>query len=146
MSPARRRPPIKEFISILEANFRALKIAQANAEVLQLYETLVEIVKNDRQILLLGNAQRVKFVDIPSESEEEIRNLTIEDVEELLLRDDLTRRFFERLASVRFGVPKGSMRQWGSRDSLLEKIATMMQNERMHRTIGEVARREKGNE
>ena len=69
-----------------------------------------------------------------------IRNMSLEKVEKLLEGTELPRRLLEDIAAVRFDVPRGSMRKWGAKEGLREKIWTTLRNERVHMTIGEVAR------
>lgn len=142
MSNARKRPSAKELVSILEASLRVLKAARADINVINQFTLLIEFVKKDGARVIFGDERLHRDAELSFQFNDDLRTLTIEDVERLLERDDLPRKFFEKLAAERFGVPKGSMRQWSNRASLLDKIATMMQNERTHRTISEVARRE----
>lgn len=68
-------------------------------------------------------------------------SLTLEQVEAVV--SDLTtkRKELEAIAVSRFSVPRGSLRSLGNINDLRDRLFTLVHNERTHRTIAEVASR-----
>jgi hypothetical protein len=141
MNASGSRSVIKRAVKIMELHLRALKLASSDDELLQVYAKVIEFVDNrDEHILrtLSGSLEQDQSPDMIEGRP--IRNMSLEKVEKLLEGTELPRRLLEDIAAVRFDVPRGSMRKWGAKEGLREKIWTTLRNERVHMTIGEVAR------
>jgi hypothetical protein len=67
---------------------------------------------------------------------------SLSEIEQLVNRVDLSRKDLEHIAIQRFSVPRGSMRSFSNRQMLLDKLHSLISNERTHETISSVARGE----
>ncbi|MGO9304923.1 MAG: hypothetical protein ACLP3R_14730, partial [Candidatus Korobacteraceae bacterium] len=63
-----------------------------------------------------------------------------DEILKLLNNEETPRSDLEQIAIVRFSVPSGSMRSFSNKRMLVDKLRTLVENERAHETIGEVAR------
>ncbi len=134
---------VTRLAAVMDANIRSLKAANGDRDIVEAYEAVVRFVRAEGNTVV--HSQRVSDkVVVPQPSSEEISRLSIDQVAELLEQEKLPRERLELLAIHRFGVPKGSMRKWGRKEDLREKVLMMLRNERVHRTIGEVARAKPG--
>lgn len=143
MKPDHNRSATKEISALLEANLRILQLAKADDWIIDEFKLLIEHVKGSsgRDIFYQKRTDERPLPDLMSETK--VRELSIEEVTSIINDERVPRRLLEQIAIQRFGVPKGSMRKWGSKESLRDKISTMLRNERTHRTIGEVARQDR---
>lgn len=137
MSTKPSRYLTKRLTALLQVQERALRLSGADPVLLSAFERLITHVKSDGPSFLSPVEEPAKRI-APDMSESEMKGLTSGDVEQLLTIDQ-SRAMLEALANARFGMPKGSMRQWPSKPDLIEKMRTMLRNERVHRTIKEVA-------
>lgn len=71
-----------------------------------------------------------------------IEGWTLDDVREHLTKP-LTRQELDQIAAVRFGVTKGALSVLRSRNALLQKLLTLIDNESAHSAIARVIRRNK---
>ncbi|MFL9503422.1 hypothetical protein ACJMQP_25480 [Rhodopseudomonas palustris] len=76
-------------------------------------------------------------IKIPSP--DELRNMSLEEVELLLADANTPRKLLEEVAVLRFHFPRGSLRSLANIEILKEKLGVRAQNERTHRTISTVA-------
>jgi hypothetical protein len=133
-------------IKVLTSHFQALVTAKSDNAVLKRYSALLRFLKSQPSGFLEGYV-RVKHranepLLLPGLSEEDLQNLTLDDLEKIVNDDTTPRRYLERIAIRRFSVPTGSMRSFSNRQSLIDKLSTLIDNERTHQTIGTIARGE----
>ena len=76
----------------------------------------------------------------PTLSDEDLRNASLAEIEKLVMNEGTSRKNLERIAFQRFSVPRGSMRSFSDKQMLVDKLRTLIDNERTHETIGAVAR------
>lgn len=139
MTRSKRGKLVNRLAMLMEANVRALKISGSDKEILEAYEAVIHFVRTEGDKLVPESITETRGkVDLPPN--DYVAQLSIDEIEVLLDRQDLPRIQLEQIAIHRFGVPKGSMRNWGRKDDLREKALTMLRNERVHRTIGQVAK------
>ena len=72
-------------------------------------------------------------------SPSEVAQLSLEQIERLVADEKTSRKTLEAIAIERFQVPRGTMRSFASIGMLKEKLTTLVQNERAHRTISSMA-------
>lgn len=72
-------------------------------------------------------------------SDQEILSMTSERILNLASDREIPRREIERIASVRFGVTRGGLSNLRTRQSLVEKLRTLIQNEGTHESITRAA-------
>lgn len=72
-------------------------------------------------------------------SDEEILGLTAKEIVDRALNSKVSRKDLEKIAAVRFGVTRGALSTLRSRDALVEKLRTLIDNEGTHDSIARVA-------
>jgi hypothetical protein len=131
-------------LKILSAHYNALIAAGGDNAVLKQYAALLRFLKSEKG----------RFLDDPDEAvqrtgagprltglnEEDLRRASLDDVVKLVNDDATPRKDLEYIAIERFSVPRGSMRSFSNRRMLIDKLLTLIDNERTHETIGAVAR------
>ncbi len=134
-----------DLLKVLTAHYRALVSARSDEMVLRQYSALLRFLRSDKCEFLKKDLHAERHIAPPSSlslSDEEIRKASLGDIETIVNNDATTRRDLERIAIQRFSVPRGSMRRFSNRKMLLDKLLTLIDNERTHETIGSVARGE----
>ena len=76
----------------------------------------------------------------PTLTADELRSSSLDDIERLVSNDATPRKNLEFVAIQRFSVPRGSMRSFSNRRMLVDKLRALIDNERTHEAIREVAR------
>jgi hypothetical protein len=150
---ADRVPENKErgiLLKVLTAHFRELVAAKSDGNVLRQYSALLRFLKSGKADFLEAAAHTDQRVGasrrLPSISEEELRRASLDDIARLVSDEATPRKDLEFIAIERFSVPRGSMRSFSNRRMLVEKLLTLIANERTHETISAVARGQaKGN-
>lgn len=132
----------KALAKFMYYHLSALKLANSDKQLIMAYEALIDHVKTEGPVFL----EQSLVVPHENRSSPELtdpkffRQMSLEEVAGFIESPGVSRKSLENVAIYRFGVPRGSMRKWGSRDALLDKILIMLRNERVHKTIGDVAR------
>src|SRR5205823_11556642 len=122
----------------------ALVSARSDETVLKQYAALLRFLKSNHPALLEEHG-RVKSSStdrsrvFPTISEDEVRNASLDGLEKLVSSDETSRKDLEFIAIRRFSVRRGSMRCFSNRQMLVDKLRTLIRNERSHETIGAVA-------
>lgn len=133
-------------VKIIDGQRRLLIEAGADSEVIYSFDALLRYLHRlpESQIDRIMNGGRPSGDDRAKRDKiEAASQLSLSYVEEAVNNSEVTRSDLEAIAIGRFQVPKGSMRSLGNMDNLREKIRTLVQNERAHTTITEVARETK---
>jgi len=129
---------------VLTAHFRALVSARSDDSVLRQYSALLRFLKSGKGKFLESSFQAGHRADHgrPSAtlSDEELRRASLDDLEKLVNDEATPRKDLECIAIQRFSVPRGSMRSFPNKRMLVNKLLTLIANERTHETIGAVAR------
>jgi hypothetical protein len=121
---------------------KALVEAGAAREVVSGLEAIIRHLHRmpEHQILrMLGRAKGRSGQQEQERAIEAASRLSLDDVERKLADEEISRLELEALAIGRFHVPRGSMRSLRNISILREKLETLVQNERMHATIANVA-------
>ena len=136
------RNGLRSAIKIVDAQRRALIEAGAQAEVVSALEAIIRHLHRmpEHQIQrMLGRGKGKTGRQEQERAIEAASTLSLDDVERLLAHEETSRFELEALAIGRFHVPRGSMRSLRNISILREKLETLVQNERMHATIADVA-------
>src|SRR4051812_1690766 len=113
---------LKSVLLLLESQRRALKLARASPQLLEVYSAVMKYLRRlppealQQMMSRTGESPKTKSVhDIPVS---ELQSLTVEDVERLVADEASTRKLLEMIAIERFKVPRGSMRSFQNMQSL----------------------------
>lgn len=132
----------REVVSILEKNGRYLEVVGLKAPTREAYRKTVAYLKrmdvDEIEILLRGKRRhprtRKKHLD-PNVSDDEMRSLSPERVRQYAESEEVSRKFLERLAKLRFGMTSGALSVHGNRAALVDKISTLLGHEGTHEAI-----------
>jgi hypothetical protein len=131
-------------LNVLTAHFKALVSAGSDEAVLKQYSSLLRFLRSRNNDFLesLGRSSRPQHSSqrLPTLSERELLKASLDDIEKLVNDEATSRSNLEYIAIQRFSVPRGSMRSFSNRQMLVDKIRTLISNERTHETIRAVAR------
>jgi len=133
-------------LRFLTAQYNALVAAGASESLLREYSALLRFWRLNRDVVLKDvahiSSHGERPIGIPSIPDQQLRTASLSEVDRLVNREDISRRELEHIAIQRFSVPRGSMRSFSNRQMLLDKLRTLIGNERTHETISSVARGE----
>jgi hypothetical protein len=130
-------------LKVLTAHFNSLVSARSDEALLRKYSALLRFLKSRRgEIHESAFTKRRKnpAPSPPSFTESELRRASLDEIAKLVSDETIPRKDLEFIAIQRFSVPRGSMRSFSNRQMLVNKLLTLIANERTHQTIGEVAR------
>ena len=131
-------------LRVLTAHYHSLVAAGSDEIILKRYAALLHFLKSGNTQFLgksFGSKQRSDTRKIlPTFSDEELRRASLDDIDKFVSDEQTTRRDLEYIAIQRFSVPRGSMRSFSNKQMLVDKLRTLIRNERTHETIGAVAR------
>lgn len=136
---------IDRLVKVLTAHYRVLLSARSDKTLLEQYALLLRALRSkafsfldDRREARATRSARSSHV--PTISQEELSKATLDDLENLVTDAKTGRKDLEFIAIQRFSVPRGAMRKFSNREMLVDKLRTLIGNERAHETISEVAR------
>lgn len=140
-------------LKVLTAHYHALVVARSDETVLKQFAALLKFIKSgDARFLqeaALAKRSATVTKALPTLSDEDLRKASLDDLQKLIEDESTPRKNLEKIAIQRFSVPRGSMRSFSNKQMLIDKLQTLIGNERTHVTIGVVARgqadEEKGN-
>lgn len=131
-------------MKVLTAHYRALVSARGDETLLRQYAALLRFLKSRGPRFLekpvSGKQPATPSRVLPTLSDEDLRKASLDDLEKLIGDEATSRKDLECVAIKRFSVPRGSMRTFSNKRMLVDKLRTLIGNERTHETIGEVAR------
>lgn len=132
---------------VLEVQKRAhrlLEAANPDPQLLKDYRALVSYLQkiDEKTIQTIFEKPTKKPVRSLADglqfSDEFIRKTSIAELFTLLEHPDLDRQTLERVAILRFSVPKGSLSVLRSKQALLDKLENLLTNEAAHEGIARV--------
>jgi hypothetical protein len=136
------RAGFRSSIKLLDNQRRMLADAGADAAVVASLEAIIRHLHKIPEHQIERILGRAKGKPNQGEREKAIREaseLSLDEIERRLDRENISRSELEAIAIGRFHVPRGSMRSLSNISRLRQKIETLVQNERMHATIADVA-------
>ncbi|MES2716991.1 MAG: hypothetical protein V4795_14575 [Pseudomonadota bacterium] len=134
-----------EVLGLLEKNVRYLEALGFGEETIHDYRQVLHYLKAkspSEVAKILGKAIRPKKARAEPDldwTDDHVGSLDEKEVRRVLADADVSRRFLERLASLRFGVTKGALSTLRSRNALKEKIETLLSHEGTHVAISRAA-------
>jgi hypothetical protein len=132
-------------LKVLTAHYQALVSARSDKNILRQYASLLRALRS-KSLHLLGQdegpktARNSRSRPLSAIRAEELHEATLDDLEKLVTDSKTIRKDLELIAIQRFSVPRGSMRKFANREMLVDKLRTLIGNERSHEAIGVVAR------
>jgi hypothetical protein len=143
-----KKPPGGEkddvLLKVLTAHFHALVAARSDASVLSQYSALLRFLKSEKGRFLKSNDKPNRLSNqtllLPFLDQEKVQRGSLDDISRLISDKSISRKYLEYIAIQRFSVPRGSMRSFSSKEMLVDKLRTLIDNERTHETIGIIAR------
>ena len=131
-------------LKVLTANYTALVSARADEGILKQYSALLRFLRAQPSDFLEGFIHEKRRPEelqlLPGIIREGLQTAPLNELEKLVNDDGIPRKYLERIAIERFSVPRGSMRSFWNKQTLVEKLRSLIDNERAHQIIGAVAR------
>jgi hypothetical protein len=130
-------------LKVLTTHFHSLVSAKCDEVLLKQYSALLRFLRSRKGRSLeelFGAADRQRSRGTATVNAEQLRRMTLAELEKFVNDEATTRANLEFVAAERFSVPRGSMRSFSNRPMLVTKLRTLIANERTHQTIGAVAR------
>lgn len=128
-------------LAFLDDTLKYLKNAESDTDLLHTVGCIVKYLrdKTSSEIhMMLGNVETqqpaINFAS-EQETEEQISNLTVDQLRLRLSDAKISRKTLERIAKIRFGVPTGALSMLRDKKSLHEKLLVMIANEVTHDSI-----------
>ena len=140
-----------EVLGLLEKNLRYLESLGFGEATTQDYRKILSYLRarsalEIADIIGKSPVKRKPKEDLdPVLTDQEITRLSPEQIKKFLIDEKISRKFIERLASVRFGVTRGALSTLRSRDALSEKVYTLLSHEGTHEAISRAASGQAGN-
>lgn len=126
-------------LRVLSAQYKVLSESGSATDLLEDYSQLLAEIRNLRSASSRNSTSRAK-TDASITDVSLLLTAGLDQLESLVNDETTSRRVLEALAVHRFSVPKGSMRKYSNKQLLVDKLSTLIQNERAHQTIKEIAR------
>jgi hypothetical protein len=141
---ADKTPDVQMLLRVLTAHYRSLSSARCDEAILRQYSRLLRVLRGGG----LAFQERTLSPKVPKKprkkplgiSETRLKDASLDEILKLLNNEETPCSDLEQIAIVRFSVPSGSMRSFSNKRMLVDKLRTLVENERAHETIGEVAR------
>lgn len=103
---------------------------------------LHRLSKSEVELILSGQGKRTKASDIEDQAKQ-YKSASLKDVEQAVDSEKATRKDLEAILVGRFQYPKGSLKTAGNMEQLRQLIDSMVDNERTHSVIADVAGRDR---
>lgn len=130
-----------DLLKVLTAHYNSLVLARSDESLVREYAALLRFLRSRQGKAIIRDKQRTgNSVRAQSNlTEEQLRTASLDDIAGLVMNDETPRKDLEFIAIERFSVPRGSMRSFSNRQMLVDKLRTLIENERIHQTITAVA-------
>lgn len=134
-----------DVVVLLEKNLRYVEALGLDEVTLQAYRKVVSHLRArspDEIERIIGGRTAPKKpskVSDPELTVDQIAKLSSEQVDHYLAAGSVSRVFLERIATSRFGMTRGALSTLRSRDSLIEKLHTLLKHESTHEVISRAA-------
>jgi hypothetical protein len=130
-------------LEVLRAHYRVLVSARCDEAILEQYSALLRFLKLQPCNFLESEVTAKRRPDqsrkIPDLTDDDLLNASLDDIEKLVTNESTPRKHLEFIAIKRFSVPQGSMRSFSNKQMLVDKLRSLIGNERTHNTIRDVA-------
>src|SRR5665213_2762874 len=129
----------RALFKVLKSHYRTLVSARSDKIILRQYASLLRFLKSNPADVLDERAKARRSArsrPTPTITEEELHKASLDDLEKIVTDTKTARKDLEFIAIQRFSVPHGSMRAFAGRQMLVDKLRTLIRNERAHESIG----------
>jgi hypothetical protein len=132
-------------LGLLDDTSKYLKNAGSDIDLLHTVGQLVKYLRGKSRTeihTILGSIEKKQAVincAIELETEEQISNLTADQLRQRLDDAKVPRKTLERIAKIRFGVSIGALSTLRDKKSLHDKLLTLIANEVTHESIAKLA-------
>jgi hypothetical protein len=134
----------RPLLKMLTAHYNTLVLARSDETILKQYSALLRFLRSQPDDFLRGHAPTSRHNEesalLPVLLEQGLQTASLDDLQSFVTDEQVPRKHLERVAIERFSVPRGSMRSYSNRQMLVEKLLSLIDNERAHQIIGAVAR------
>lgn len=136
----------RNLFKLLSSTEKYLENLQVEPELLVSYRRLLRYLRSHPAEILpkiMGDsarkADKVSEKHEPELSERVVSEMPFHQILELASNPKTARRQLERIATVRFGVTRGGLSTLRTREALIEKLRTLIDNEAAHDSISRAA-------
>lgn len=132
-------------LALLDDTSKYLMNAGCDIELISKVGCLIKYLRgktNSEIRTILGSVEIQQPADnykVEQETEEQISNLTADELRQKLSDVKISRKTLERIAKIRFGVTSGALSTLRDKKSLHDKLQTMIANEVTHDSIAKLA-------
>ena len=136
----------KQLLRTLGNTLKTLKTAEANQEMIDMYDQLLSYLKSLRyddfqDVLNSGKStkrsqDRYKGTVVP---DEQIINLSLDEIKSIITNSKTSRKRIEKIAIIRFGMRKSEVISIKNKENLIEQLFTLISNQETHESISRVA-------
>jgi hypothetical protein len=131
-------------VQVLDRGSKFLDAAGVDQDLSKMYRQLLTHLRSrtDTEIeAILGTSNRTKVQRAKPllRSDEEVAQLTAEQVKVIIDDTQQTRAHLAQIATLRFGMSSSAITQLGSRQALVEKLKTLLEHEQVQDSIARVA-------
>jgi hypothetical protein len=134
----------RPLLRMLTAHYNSLALAHCDESILRQYSALLRYLRSRPDVFLDGRTPTKRHdaesIFSPTLFEQGLQTASLDDLQILVNDQELPRKLLERVAIERFSVPQGSIRSYSNKQELVEKLRSLIDNERTHQIIGAVAR------
>lgn len=137
----------QEVLQLFEKNLKYIESIGIDKSHLQTYRRILNHLNSKNiaeiyEVLDTNLTQKKKKTTLTSQlTDDDLKKLGRDEVKKLLYYEKPTRSTLERMATVRFSVPRGSLSVLRTREALIQKILTLLANEDTHEAISHAALR-----
>lgn len=139
MSDDGKRPVVNRLLSYLKRDLASLKEVGADQEFLDTYTRLVEVAGRALSTSS-GNGRKADASKQAISSR--VRGMSLDQLEEFVGNEDISRASLEVIATDVFSVPKGSLRSYRNKEELLRKVIALIEGRKAHISIERLASRD----
>lgn len=139
MNSENKRPAINRLLSYLRRDLASLKEVGVDQEFLDLYARLVEVAG---KALSTSNGGEKRADAGRQAIYARVKGMTLDQLEEFVVGDEISRVALEVVATEVFSVPKGSLRSYRNKEELLRKVISMIEGRKAHISIERLTSRD----
>lgn len=143
----------QDLLKLLGSTLRYLERLNVDPNLLKSYKKLVRYLRTrhtETVAEIIGSTSgkiEIAAKTLEQErSDQEILAFTAKEIIDLASNPMTSRKFLERIATLRFGVTRGGLSALRNRDALVEKLRTLIANEGAHDSIARVAGRDRSDD
>lgn len=133
----------KRVLTLLEYQLKALKKIGVNSDLISVYGSLLQYLRtlNSDQIKVFLERKHVSREERSEDNEydEQLFKLNLDEIKLIVQSEESTRKYLEKIATVRFGMTKGELSSISNRSRLVEQLTMLINNEEAHKSIKRMA-------